>query len=174
MRTLTLSVRWDHIHGLPPAELVTVYERMHDVLLGWQGTRYGSGQRCRGVLADCVGFVFGAIDDVDGRPRAQSPSMPADTALHDAASSAEAMRALRDLYEPVEVVTGRDVQPFDILVVGPSGGGPGHAILVGPTRNTLWHCTPGAGVHQAGWALGTGYEVLHGAFRIGDRERWYR
>jgi hypothetical protein len=148
---------------------------MDDVLATWEGTRYGSGQRCRGVLADCVGAIFGCIDDLDGRQRAQSPSMPPDTALHDLSTSAEALAALRAIYDPVQSVRrDRGVQPFDILVVGPEGGGPSHAMLVGTAPGHLWHCTPGAGFHRGGWALGTGYEVLHGAFRIGDRWRWLR
>jgi hypothetical protein len=149
-------------------------ERMDDVLASWADTRYGSGQRCRGVLADCVGAVFGCIDDLDGRPRAQSPVMPPDTALHDPATASEALRALRALYEPVVALDGRHVQPFDIVVVGPAGAGPSHVMLVGTAPGHLWHCTPGAGFHRGGWALGSGYEVLHGAFRIGDRWRWLR
>lgn len=177
MRLSTLHLRWEPLripNILRVGSDAQVMLNMLDVLDGWADTRYGSGQRCRGVLADCIGFVFGAIDDLDGRPRAQAPSMPPDTALHDPASSSEALRALRALYEPVEALTSPEVQPFDILCVGPSLGGPSHAMLVGPAKNTIWHCTPGAGVHQAGWSLGAGYEVLHGAFRIGDRRRWLR
>jgi len=147
-------------------------KRLELALKGWQGTRYASGQRCKGELADCIGFVFGAIDDIDGRPRAQAPAMPADIALHDPETASAALLALRSLYEPIVVVTDGQAQPFDILVVGPAGGGPSHAMLVGPRPGTIWHCTPGAGVHQAGWCLGTGYEVLHGLYRIGDRQHW--
>lgn len=149
-------------------------QRMLRELDGWRGTRYASGQRCRGELADCIGFVFGAIDGFDGRERAQAPSMPADIALHDPETSMAALLALRQLYDPIITVQGNQAQPFDILVVGPRGAGPSHAMLVGPLPGTIWHCTPGSGVHQAGWCLGTGYESLHGIYRIGDRERWFQ
>jgi len=180
MRVRTLSLQHEpldiddiiSVAGSGANELIV--ESMNDVLSCWEGTRYGSGQRCRGVLADCVGFVFGAIDDIDGRSRAQSPSMPADVALHDHRNSQVALQALRDLYQPVHTVDYRRVQPFDILVVGPEGAGPSHVMLVGTSPSHLWHCTPGAGVHRAGWSLGTGYETLHGAFRVGDRWRWLR
>ena len=179
MRVRALHLRWTPLQilsggALPYGtfDIAALSLRMQVVLESWEGTKYGSGQRCRGVLADCVGAVFGCIDDVDGRPRAQAPTMPPDSALHDPDTSAAALAALRALYEPVEVLSGSDVQPFDILVVGPAFGGPSHAILVGPQKNTLWHCTPSSGFHRAGWALGTGYEICHGAFRIGDRERW--
>lgn len=173
MRVCSLYLRWTPLRIAEIDQSATL-EAMHDVLAGWEGTRYGSGQRCRGVLADCIGAVFGCIDDLDGRPRAQAPSMPPDSAVHDPSTAAAALRALRELYQPIESLSGVEVQPFDIVVVGPLGGGPSHAMLVGPQRNTLWHCTPGAGFHRAGWSLGEGYEVCHSAARIGDRHRWLR
>jgi len=150
-----------------------IEERMLLELGAWIGTRYASGQRCRGVVADCVGFVFGAIDGLDGRPRAQAPSMPRDVAFHSPEDAERALRALRELYEPVRALGPEALlEPGDVLVVGPKFGGPGHAMLVGPEPRTIWHCTPGAGVHRAGWCLGDGYEVLHGAFRMDDRAGW--
>lgn len=168
IRTLPLRLRLPDDQGALRA-------RMDEVLSAWEGTKYGSGQRCRGVLADCVGAVFGCIDDLDGRPRAQSPSMPPDSALHDPETSGAALLALRALYEPVQALGPDEVlEPFDILAVGPSLSGPSHVMLVGTRPSHLWHCTPGAGFHRSGWALGSGYEVLHGAFRIGDRWRWFQ
>lgn len=175
MRLRTLNLRWEPLSiGASPERAGHLVGRMIGVLCNWEGTLYGSGQRCCGVLADCVGAVFGCIDDLDGRPRAQSPTMPPDAALHDPDTSEAALRALRDLYQPVIALASGPVQPFDILVVGPQGGGPSHVMLVGTAPGNLWHCTPGAGFHRGGWTLGSGYEVLHGAFRIGDRERWLR
>ena len=169
-RARKLHLRWEPLPWL----FVPLLRPMSTILAAWEGTKYGSGQSCRGALADCIGFVFGAIDDLDGRPRARSATMPPDTALHDPETSSEALRALRALYEPIEVISSAYVQPFDIVVVGPSLGGPSHAMLVGPQKNTLWHATPASGVHRAGWALGDGYEAFHGAFRISDRTRWLK
>jgi len=162
----------DLFKGSPGAHARTL-EAMNDVLALWAGTKYGSGQSCRGVLANCTGFIFGAIDDLDGRPRSQAPSMPDDAALHNPAGATAALFALRELYNPVQAVMG-PVQPFDILVVSPAGAGPSHVMLVGTQPGHLWHCTPASGVHRGGWALGEGYERLHGAFRISDRWRWLR
>lgn len=177
MRFRQLARRWEPL-WIPagrPVDVDAVTARMDVVLARWADTPYGSGQRCCGASADCVGFVFGAIDDLDGRPRGAAPSMPPDSALHDPATSEEALRALRDLYEPVAPLPAdAPVQPFDILVVGARLAGPSHAMLVGTAPGHLWHCTPNVGVHRGGWALGEGYEVLRGAFRIGDRERWLR
>lgn len=150
-----------------------VLEKLRSILESWQDTKYGSGQRCRGVAADCIGFVSGALDDIDGRPRAQDPRVPVDSCLHDPERSRAAVRDLLDVYKPW-VSVSRDLQPFDVVVAGPAGGGPGHVLLVGPQRNTLWHCSQGQGVHMSGWALGEGYESSHAAYRLGDRERWLR
>lgn len=170
MRILHMPAAWTPIDE----ELTPVLERLLGILDGWRGTPYASGQRRRGSGADCVGFVCGALDDLDGRARASDPRIPPDTALHDPRKSVSAVRGLLETYLPWERVESGLLQPGDVLVVGPRGAGPSHAMLVGPVRNTVWHCTAGAGVHQAGWALGTGYERLHAAYRLGDRERWLR
>ena len=138
--------------------------KMERIFKGWVGTPYGSGQRCRGVAADCIGFGFSALDELDGRPRAQNGTLPPDAALHDRRGASRAVAALRRLYAPVERLrlsgaTGTcHLEPGDILVVGAAQGGPAHLMLVGPRPNTIWHCSNGVGVHQAGWMLGDGYD----------------
>ena len=171
-RVRTLAPTWAPL-GIGDADVRRTLLEMENVLLAWLGTEYGSGQRCRGVAADCIGFACGALDDVDGRSRAKDPRVPADVCLHDPERARAAIRDLLEVYEPWEPV--RDLlQPFDLIVAGPAGGGPGHALLVGPRRNTLWQCSQARGVHWSGWALGPGYESLHAAYRLGDRERWLR
>jgi hypothetical protein len=170
MRVRILGIPWEPL----PAGIGSL-SQIEKALERWRDTPYASGQRSAGYGADCIGFACGAVDDVDGRPRASDPRVPADSCLHDPERSRAAVRRLLAVYEPwIEIPKGDPLQPLDFLVVGPAGGGPGHVILVGPRRNTLWHCTLSAGVHQAGWALGTGYEILHHAYRLGDRERWPR
>lgn len=169
LRIRHLPATWEPF----PWMSLNLANRMHQVLERWRGSRYASGQSCAGVAADCVGFVFGAVDDLDGRERRRENILPADAAFHDPDTAQQALLELRRIYSPIERVTG-PAQPFDVVAVGPAGGGASHVMLVGPERNTLWHATPGAGVHQAGWALGTGYDLIHGVYRIGDRERWIR
>ena len=175
MRVLPILARWEplYISEVPQRWYRTplALRRIEAALEAWRGTRYGSGQRLRGVAADCIGAALGVIDDVDGRPRAQDPSVPADTSLHDPASARRAVVALRRLYMPCERVRDGLLQPLDVVVFGPSGGGPGHVMLVGPRRNTLWHCTREAGFHQSGWSTIEGYEVM-AAYRMSDRHRW--
>lgn len=163
----------------PLADLGNAQERLGDALRAWSGTPYLSGQRLRGVGADCIGAVFGVLDDVDGRPRAQNPQLPADTSLHDRVSAYKAVSAIRHIYAPAERLRWADgkmvVQPGDLLVVGTTHGGPGHLMIVGVRKNTVWHATrSNAGFAMTGWALGDGFERLFAIYRLQDRERWTR
>lgn len=141
----------------------------------WRGTPYESGQRMRGLGADCIGSVFGVVDDVDGRPRAEYPGLPVDAAMHSRATAVAAMRELVRRYAPCAKVvpTGRvtRVEPGDIVVTGMPGGGPGHVEMVGCRRNELWHAIPGSGFHQGGWGL-FAEQVLWVVYRIEDKVRW--
>ncbi len=67
------------------------------------------------------------------------------------------------------------LQPGDLLVVGTNNGGPGHLMIVGVRKNTIWHAGGrGARFDQTGWALGDGFERLFAVYRLEDRERWMR
>ena len=175
MRTYPLRMDWEPL----PANLGNAQERLGSALETWKGTPYLSGQRRRGIGGDCIGDIFGVIDDTDGRPRAQNPKLPADTSLHDRKSAYRAVVAIRRLYAPAERVRRVEgkliVQPGDLLVVGTSDGGPGHLMMVGVRKNTVWHATrSNAGFDMTGWALGDGFERLFAVYRLQDRERWMR
>lgn len=171
-KTYSLNMVWSPL----PVELASV--PILKKLEAWDGTKYRSGQKCRGVDADCIGFGCGAIDDIDGRPRAQSSKLPADSALHNPKAAVEAIKAIREIYSPAERVHPFDgqlfAQPMDILVVATGAGGPGHMMLVGPEVNTLWHCIQGAGVTKSGWSLFSGFEKVFALYRLGDRDGWQR
>lgn len=141
----------------------------------WERTPYESGQRFCQRGADCLGGVFGVIDDVDGRQRAQFPGMPADTALHNRRTAVRAVRELIRRYSPGRKLERSGgafvVEPGDIVVTGAPGGGPGHVELVGPRRNQLWHALPASGFHQTGWGF-LEQQLLFAIYRLDDRERW--
>lgn len=173
MKTALLDAVWEPM----PIELASAQDRLGRALGAWSGTPYLSGQRLCQIGCDCIGGVFGVIDAVDGRQRAQNPSLPADAALHSPRTAYRAVVAIRRIYEPasrLRRVDGRlHVQPGDLLIVGASGGGPGHLMIVGVKKNTVWHAAGrGARFEQAGWALGTGYERLFAVYRLDDRDRW--
>jgi hypothetical protein len=131
------------------------------------------------VGGDCIGAIFGVIDDVDGRSRASNPRLPADASLHSPKSAYKAVAAIRRIYAPAKRLRWEGgsilVQPGDLLIVGTTAGGPGHLMMVGVEKNTIWHAAGrGARFDQAGWALGDGFERLFAVYRLEDRERWMR
>jgi len=145
----------------------------------WEGTPYESGQRVKKVAADCIGSVFGVIDDLDGQNRASLPGLPADAAMHSRDTAVAAVRELIRRYEPNRKLRlGRNgdvrVRPGDIVVTGYKGGGPGHVEIVGARRNELWHSLEdGAGFAQRGWGF-LESQVLYGVWRAEDQWRWVR
>jgi len=168
----------------PSPEAPSVVSALERTLEAWRGTPYESGQRFRGRAADCIGALFGVIDDMDGRPRACYPGMPHDAAMHDRAGAIAAVRELVRRYSPCQKVEpaiwdedGQStsptyyVEPGDIIVTGMPGGGPGHVEIVGAHRNELWHALPVSGFHQGGWSF-LEQQYLYAIYRITDKHRW--
>ena len=84
-----------------------------------------------------------------------------------------AMIQIKRLYPHCKVLRNQGLEPGDLLVVGPPGGGPGHAMIVGWEPNTLWHCIPQVGVERSGWALVAGQQRIFRAYRAINRsETW--
>jgi len=99
------------------------------------------------------------------------PQLPADRSLHDIEGSKAAMRLIVDLYRPRSVGWETEpLEPGDMLVVGPPGGGPGHAMVAGPARQ-LWHCMP-AGVVRTGLQLKQTDWTLFRVYRVADKHTW--
>jgi len=140
------------------------------LLRSWEGTPYLPAQQMQGVGVDCVRFVCAIYDALLQRKRTAMPILPQDTALHDRKKAIRAMRQIRRLYpEMAPVRNPRFVEPGDLLVVGETTGGPGHAILVGPERNTLWQ-TGTLGVYKGGFGLIDTSQQLFRVYRLRDRE----
>ena len=136
----------------PSPESPRVVSALEYTLEAWRGTPYESGQRFCGRAADCIGSIFGVIDDMAGRPRATFPGMPRDAAMHDRPGAIAAVRELVRRYSPcVKVKPDAEgvfyVEPGDIITTGMPGGGPGHVEMVGAHRNELWHALPVSGFH---------------------------
>ncbi len=145
-------------------------------LYAWEGTPYESGQRFIQRGADCIGAVFGVIDDIDGRERAEFPGMPQDASMHSRSTAIIAVRELVRRYSPCEKVESDEdhifhVEPGDIVVTGSPGGGPGHVEIVGSHKNELWHALPASGFHQGGWSF-LEQQILYAIYRIQDKHRW--
>lgn len=173
MRAFSLHLKWAPL----PAELSHIEPKISAAFEAWSKTKYRSGQSCKGVDADCIGYACGIIDEVDGRKRAQSATLPSDAALHNPQLAEKAVLAIRRLYDPADFVLPDEsgiihAQPMDILVVASGAGGPGHMMLVGIEQNTLWHCSPMSGANKSGWKLFSGNERVFALYRLGDRGNW--
>ena len=151
--------------------------RLEGVLASWEGSSYESGASVRGVAADCIGSIFGILDDLDAQGRGRTSPLPHDAAMHNRAAAMSTMRELITRYRPnVSLPISSDgffhVQPGDIVATGYPNGGPGHVEMVGTRKNTLWHALPESGFHQTGFGLLEGAQLIWRVYRVGDRWRW--
>jgi cell wall-associated NlpC family hydrolase len=164
------KIAWRPVTG--PSELgARAFEaRLDTALRAWEGTPYMAGQQKESAGVDCVRFVAAVMDDLLRRPRTPIATLPADAALHDRDGAIAAMKRLRLAFMPNRFLEdGELLEPGDIVVTGPSAGGPGHAMIVGARRSTLWHATR-LGVQWTGLAPPPGHAVFR-AYRLLDEER---
>ena len=165
-----LELRWEPLSGdLSPMAALKASGELRHLLQGWRGTRYAAGQSVRGVATSCIGFVGSIVRELAAIDFATKAEIPTDTAFHSPVRArSEMRRILRAFGAELEVVEGDTVQPADIVVTGPSRGGPAHLLVVGWRRNTLWevgsHC-----VIERGWTI-SGRVVR--VFRLRDRTRF--
>jgi len=148
--------------------------RIQKVLESWRYTRYMAGQQTKGEkgVVDCVRFVFGVIDELYGRQFLPSPRLPQDTAWHSRRGAMKALHTMRRIYGASERVRRDRLQPGDVVITGPPGGGPGHAMIVGGRKNTLWHCVQNSGVCQTGIGFFNEQQRIFAVYRFSDREGW--
>ena len=147
-------------------------DRLLKILQGWKGTPYKEGSQVPKMGVDCVRFCCGVVDALFGFPRTTLNLLPADVALHDKLTALKAMRTLRRLYSPLLRVPTEPgiVEPGDLLVTGPTGGGPGHIIIVGPEKNTTWQATSQS-VEKTGLTVPYRMDLFR-IFRFEDRHKW--
>ena len=148
--------------------------RLEEILLSWRGTPYREGQQCKGYGADCVRFVCAVLDELDGDYR-KFKTLPSDASLHSPESARASMKQIMKIFMPHLPVKDNTAEPGDILITGPKRGGPGHAMIVGFRRNTLWEATSPR-IHQVGWSLkGNLHNKLFRVLRMTDRsKRWVK
>lgn len=153
-----------------PAESVVAMEAVQKAIGVWRGTRYMAGQSTPGAGVDCVRFICGVFDALED---VSTPveRLPQDTALHAPATAWAALRAIISRYENAEQVDDGFAEPGDAIIVGHERGGPGHCLIVGSRRNTLWHATP-RGVDVSGWGLDSEWQTLKAVYRFRSKARW--
>jgi len=162
-----LTIEPLNIEGLDVQGNQAVLDRLTSVLSGWEGTRYLAGCQAKGVGVDCVRFVSGVLDELQGSDT-KLERLPQDSSFHAKDKCFAALRTFLTGYEH-EVVEG-PLQPGDVIVAGPRGGGPGHALITG--TNCLWHCDSKS-VTRTGLTFPlAGSYYFKKSFRLMNRERW--
>lgn len=157
-----------HIEGLDDKQNALVEARIGRILKSWEGTRHVAGCQLKKGGVDCVRFVSGVLDELYGI-KTELARLPQDAAYHAKDTCFAALRAFMELYKYTEVENGI-LQPGDIVVAGPIGGGPGHALVAG--LDCLWHCTS-MGVARTGLDLSqSSGQFLKKILRGSNRERW--
>ena len=142
----------------------------------WEGTPYMAGQQAKGAGVDCVRFVTSILDFLVG-VKTDYSTLPADASLHARDACIAGMLSIKRRY-PCDTVfhsermnAKRVVQPGDVVVVGAPQGGPGHAMIVGPRPNTLWHSAH-PNVHMTGLSFIVGEQKVYRVYRLHNRESW--
>ena len=165
------TFRWNRISDpdLQPIVREAITMRLLEVLKSWEGTPYMRGQRKKGVAADCVNFVSGLFDELYRCSPLPVIKMPIDVGIHSRRERWIANKTITRAY-PHKVLRGQDVsiEPGDLLVVR-RGQGPGHVLIAGPEKNTLWHTLPKSFVTKTG--IGQIGHVMQ-AWRLLEKEKW--
>ena len=148
-----------------------IERRLARILGDWEDTPYRAGIVQQGVGVYCTAFVARVLDELYGRPPTPMPKIPHDVGDHNKKRALAALRWFtRQFPTSFEILDG-EVEPGDILMVGPNTGGPGHAMIVGPRENTVWQAS-GRCVHYTGLYLPEGFKLFQ-ARRFEDREVWH-
>lgn len=162
-----MTFTWD-----PGVESTRV--KLQGILESWKGTPYMEGARSKGVGVDCVRFVVSVFDELAGTST-DITTLPRDAHLHAAALSRAAMHQILTLFTPTTPVYDRALLPGDVLVTGPPGGGPGHAMIVGYETNTLWEASRDGVLKTSFAAASTNNRIIFRIIRIVNTTyRWLR
>lgn len=116
------------------------------VLKSWESTPYMPGQDVKGVGVDCIRFVVKVMDELNGTTT-EVRTLPGDVCVHAPGIAQAGLDRLVGQFGLLPA--GPQIEPGDLLVTGPEGGGPGHVKIVGDRKNVLWH-TSAHGVCQVG------------------------
>lgn len=129
--------------------------KIEHVLKSWQGTPYKPYHQEKGKGVDCVRFVMGVLDELQGVPhgRLSGLELIPDQAMHDKEKASRLVESVIRRYAPMRRrKIFRELVPGDVLICAQTGGGPGHAIICGALPYRFWHAT-NSGVGYTGIAI---------------------
>ncbi len=149
-------------------------KRIAKFLLEWEGTPYMSGQMRAGPDggADCIRFMAAFASAMFRKDLGTPERLPQDASMHSRKGAIAGMRAILRMYPTMRPIRDNDLQPGDILAVGPKDGGPSHIFIVGYKPNTLWHAINEVGVCWTGWSLMKDHMKVFRTYRFKNRREW--
>lgn len=163
---LGLGLSNDHVRSS------AIEKRIGKVLESWEGTPYSLKMSRRGEGTYCSAFVCHVLDELYFRTPTELPKIPDDISFHDWAGAVAGLKWFLRQFPSAERIEGQgEVEPGDVIITGPVDGGPGHAIIVGSRRNTMWQASGVCGVHYTGLSL-PDQAQMHAVFRFRDRGLW--
>lgn len=155
----------------PVAKGRAIERRLERILGEWKDTPYHPSfiHKKQGVY--CTAFVCRVLEELYRREWRDMLNIPDDISFHNREGAIAGLKWFMRQFPACEKITDNKIEPGDVIITGPEGGGPGHAIIVGPRRNTMWQASGTCGVHFTGLALPNIYE-LYAAYRFSDRSTW--
>lgn len=130
-----------------------------------------AGQCKKGIGVDCVRYVAACADELfNSERRAAIPRIAQDAAWHNPKHVMRAARIMMTAYAPYIEITNNEVEPGDIIAVGPGGGGPAHIMMVGGVRLHIWHAISKC-VSQGGTIIWAPFEVKR-IYRPMEKHKW--
>jgi hypothetical protein len=169
IRYYPITRPWQPLSVRRPMDAYIIQRKLEILFDQWKGTPYMAGNQCKQSGVDCVRWVTAILDMMYGRPPTDIKTLPSDASFHNKRAAMRAMLKIKRLYPHCKVLRNNPLEPGDLIIVGPPGGGPGHAMLVGTEKNTLWHCAPRSGVCKTGWSLIVGHQHIFRVYRAKDR-----
>jgi len=166
LRIQPIPLKWSPL-ALPEGTLIEA--RLQGLLQSWERTPYAPGQQVPQAGVDCVRFVTAILDGLNQFKTPAFDVVPADAAMHSRQGAVSTIWAFCRAYG-LRPHNGPETQPGDTILVAFRGGGAGHAMVVGPEPNTLWHVGQ-SGVEKTGWSLPADMDFSR-AFRQVDRGNW--
>ena len=153
----------------PGSDVVTA--RIQAACERWEDTPYMAGQQVPGMGVDCVRLVCGVMNELYG-VKHDIPREIQDRSLHDPAGAQKVTDLICTYYADHVALNRADrcVEPGDVVVTGHGLGGPGHALLVGAEKNTMWQAMRRQ-VRKGGLGLITHYQQIFVIYRP-DKTLW--
>ena len=171
VRYYTIPRQWAPLSIRNEQRKAEIERELEDLFYKWEGTPYMSGNQCIKLGVDCVRFVTAFLDSLH-KIKTSITTLPSDASFHNKRAAMKTMLTIKKLYAPCKTLPEDSaIEPGDVIIIGPPGGGPAHAMIAGTEPNTIWHCTTDIGVVKTGWALAAGQQQIYRVYRIRNRAK---